>query len=166
MRLVNKTKYPTKEVRQLIRVGAKGISLRNISVTVVPARLRVSGRAWLRSRRILIRLPGPDVFPKSGWRRHRSSPLNHDYQNWREALVALAAHEVCHLDIPDRFYREHSMQQVEMLCEAFEHKRLHEYRHVISGEAVQAALEGAAITLEVVPQTGLTLASPWEAAPC
>jgi hypothetical protein len=115
-------------VRALVRLGMKGLdNVKGASVHVKPSHKHAHGQAgW---GRITIWLPPPHRFPMSGWKRHRSSPLNHDWQDWREALVALAAHEGRHLDLDSpRRKRRWSQQRIEMNCEAWEHGVLKEYR--------------------------------------
>ena len=65
-----------------------------------------------------------------GWRRHRSGPMNHDWQDWREALVAFAAHKARHIDLyrTGRTRTLRSKQEIEMNCEAYEHRVLADYR--------------------------------------
>lgn len=130
MRLINESSRPTDEVRRLVGIGVKGLPHKGVKVRVIDARRR----AWdgkihctgYGGRSVLIRIAPDSMFPYKGWRRHKSSPWNHDYQDWREAVVALAAHEMKHV--------EHVMRgmpnghQGEMRCEAYERGVLDRYR--------------------------------------
>ena len=137
MRIRNESRYPTDEVRKLVRYGMRGLDVQRAVVRVVDAtrrawdgRVHCSGRAngW----GVVIRLAPEEYYPYEGWRRHRSSPWNHDFVDWREALVALAAHEGKHLDIPLAYYRRHSQQRVEMACEAYERLVLDRFRQEVA----------------------------------
>jgi hypothetical protein len=134
-RVKNLTSYPTDEVRRLVRRGLAGLDAKGVAVTVRPARERAHGRAW-GQHRFTIWLPPADRFPFFGYRRHRSSPFNHDWQNWREALVALSAHEGRHCDLNRiwAYRRGRSQQAIEMACEAWEHGALKEYRASLNGD--------------------------------
>lgn len=135
MRLVNKSSRPTDEVRRLVRLAMKGLSVKGVTVIVVDARKRswdgkihATGHATTRGREVLIRIPPDDQFPFDGWRRHRSSPWNHDHACWREALVAVAAHEGKHHDIWQNNIFYPSTQRMEMACEAHQRWVMDRYR--------------------------------------
>lgn len=142
MKLVNETDYPTEEVRRLIRYATKGLDgLKGRKVTVRSGKkhghgLAVWGRYTIRDGRryvngIYIWVPPISTFPQKGWKRHRSGPLNHDWQTWQECLVALAAHEGRHFDLNAHGYEYNAgstSQAIEMNCEAYEHSVLQAYR--------------------------------------
>jgi hypothetical protein len=128
-RVINRTEYPDDEVRRLVRVGMKGLNTKSVKVTVVPGRKFATGYArWGLREHVVLRVPPESAYPLEGWRRHRSSPWNHDARDWREAIVALAAHEGRHIDLWRNGVRHRSVQQIEMACEAWEHGVLKEYR--------------------------------------
>lgn len=141
VKILNLTDRPTDEVRKLLHFGMRGLNHKGLVVKVVTSRkkawdgkIHCSGYADGRGS-ILIRLAPDSQFPFQGWRRHRSSPWAHDWTDWREALVALAAHEVRHYNLPwITGWRGKSQQRIEMACEAFENLRLREYRATLSEE--------------------------------
>ena len=138
MRIINKTDYPTTEVRKYLEIGARGLDVGDIMITVKKSRKWVRGTAWWGySPRIVIYMPSPDRFPFKGWRRHRSSPLNHDHRDWREALVSIGAHECRHIDLwrNGYFRRKRTTQEVEMNCEAYERYAVDRYREAMSAVA-------------------------------
>jgi len=103
--------------------------MQGVTMKVVNARKHNSGTAWWYRGEIVIRLSPEDRFPRPGYRRHKNSPLNHDWQDWREALVALAAHEGRHIHNHANKYNGHKNGKAgEQNCEAWEHMRLQEYR--------------------------------------
>lgn len=132
MRITNRTTYPTHELRFLIRFAARGQSYPRLTIEVVPARQHATGTAWYWEQHIVIRLPPESAFPKQPWRRHRGGVMNHDWADWREAAVALAAHELMHIELGSAYHRSHSQYAVEMICEATEHLVLKNYRQALA----------------------------------
>jgi len=101
--------------------------MQGVTVKVVNARKYCSGQAWRGY--IEIRLCPESHFPWPGFRRHKNSPLNYDWQDWREALVAIAAHEGRHIhNHANNYNGGRNGKAGEMNCEAWEHMRLQEYR--------------------------------------
>lgn len=129
MRVINLTGYPDAEVRRLVRYGMRGLTVGKITVTIKPGRKHSKGIAYYTRRRgIVIWVAPANRFPRLGWKRHRGGVMNHDWQNWQEALVALAAHEGRHYDLWATRRRHESVQAEEMACEAWERHRLDAYR--------------------------------------
>lgn len=148
MKILNRTDRPTKEIRRLIRYATRGLNAEHAVYEIRESRRRAwngkryaSGHArkdWPAGHgRIVIRIPPDSEFPFEGWQRHKASPWNHDYHCWREALVALAAHEAKHIDIPTAYYQDNSKQVVEMNCEAYERHVLDAYRRTAPEGAVR-----------------------------
>jgi hypothetical protein len=135
MKIINKTKHPDHEVEALVHFGSHGLEgLKGSTVTVVPATRHCSGRGG--RDRAIIRLAPERFFPRPGYKRFVRSPdcpFNHDWQNWQEALVALAAHECMHIQqFHTGYFRKHTAHRSEMACEKFEHDRLAEYRAMVA----------------------------------
>lgn len=99
--VTNKTSYPTKTVERLVRAEAEAAGLHRVNVTIDYAR-RGSGYAsgWAENHgaKVLIRLPrrGVQLSGYVPYRRLRESGKAFPYADWKEALVAVAAHEFEH----------------------------------------------------------------------
>jgi len=118
--LINKTEYPTPEVRKILKWLAKGLEVHPQEVTVdynLPRdeRSMGSGRAWGGRGKVLIRLPRPGKcsYPKIYWPYERKQgPEHFGVECWKESLVTIGAHEFQHLRQYKTFqrYTEHDTE--------------------------------------------------------
>lgn len=141
MLLKNTSRYPTEEVRRLLEYAADGFDLRRVAVHVRNCgRGAYAGRAYFSvpyissaakpaTRLVVLRIGSPQAFPSSNFIKKlghpyggKSSPLI-EMDNWREGLVALAAHEFCHIH---QF--QNNLSGSEVRCERAAEKRLNAYR--------------------------------------
>jgi hypothetical protein len=143
MRLKNTSRYPEDEVRQLVAFGMRGVNTAGLAVNVKNAQnCAYRGRAYERvpllssrvtcstvRRLVTIGLGEPERFPVSNFdprKQHayggKRSPLI-EYRDWREALVAVAAHEARHIQ---QFQRNRPRSEVD--AERFAAKALDHYR--------------------------------------
>lgn len=102
MKLVNRSRFPTAEVRILLREALDFLGRKDVgkirSVTVTDCRGHFQGRAWVSGRRILCRV-GPDkLFPLKDHQYHgMTRTAVYDINDAREALLAILVHELVHL---------------------------------------------------------------------
>jgi hypothetical protein len=139
MFLRNRSAYPDEEVRQLVAFAVSDVDMRRVCVHVKNRRhAPYSGFAYdhvpeisnaPRSSKYLVTigLGPPDKFPTKEHKRHRgagtSFPVRR-FDDWREALVFLAAHEAKHIEQ----YRE-GLPRSEVRCDAFATHMLDRYRN-------------------------------------
>lgn len=149
MHLRNRSAYPTDEVRDLVKFAVSDVDMRHVCVNVKNRRhVRYAGFAYdsvpsisdaPRSTKYLVTLGlgPPDRFPTEEHKRHpgagTSFPVRR-FDDWREALVFLAAHEAKHIEQ----YRE-NLPRSEVRCDVFAQHMLDRYRK-------RTAPEGAAKT--------------------
>jgi len=108
IKVVNETQYDTTEVRSIVKRVLADFECKNVCVRVIHRRRNdgySGGRYrgyWYPSRKedrpqILVSLPKPGVAlaPYTPYQR-RGAPETFELRDWREALVALVAHEANH----------------------------------------------------------------------
>jgi hypothetical protein len=129
----NTSRYPTGEVEHLVRFATGDVDMRRVCVNVKNShRYPYGGYAYLGVPKIsnappsseylvTIRLGGLERFPFTPPRRRGVPPLR--LACWREALVAVAAHEAQHI----RQYRE-KLKRSEVECERFEAAMIERFR--------------------------------------
>jgi hypothetical protein len=129
----NTSRYPTDEVERLVRFATGDLDMRRVCVNVKNShRYAYGGYAYLGVPEIsnaptsseylvTLRLGAPDRFPFTPPRRRGSPPLQ--LGCWREALVAVAAHEAWHI----QQYRQ-ELPRSEVACERFEAVVLERFR--------------------------------------
>jgi hypothetical protein len=140
MYLKNTSRYDIEEIKDLLVYAADGFDLRGVAVNVKNCSRGYAGRAYSdvpgisnvhpkATRLVVIRIGTPGKFPISNFIRKlghpyggKTSPLI-EMQNWREALVAVAAHEFCHIH---QF--QNKLPRSEIQCEKAAAKRLDAYR--------------------------------------
>lgn len=121
----NTSRYPTAEVENLVQFATGDLDMRRVCVNVKNShRYPYGGYAYLgvpeisnapasSEYLITLRLGAPERFPFTPQRRRGSPPLR--LGCWREALVAVAAHEAWHI----RQYRL-DLPRSEVACESYE----------------------------------------------
>jgi hypothetical protein len=121
----NTSRYPTEDVQRLVRFATGDLDMRGVCVNVKNSRrYPYGGYAYLgvpeisnapasSEYLITVRLGTPDRFPFTPPRRRGSPSLQ--LGCWREALVAVAAHEAWHI----QQYRQ-ELPRSEVACERFE----------------------------------------------
>jgi len=112
----NLSRYPDSEVFPLVEFATEGVDMRGVHVRVKNSTRRVSGRAYPDVSHEIFSVPAgtlylitvkigpPKKFPtvehRYGWK--QPGPRNQfpmiSYADWREALVAVAAHEAMHIE--------------------------------------------------------------------
>jgi hypothetical protein len=129
----NTSRYPTDEVRALVSFAARDLDMRGVCVNVKNShRYAYGGYAYLgvpelsnapasSEYLITLRLGAPDRFPVTPPRRRGAPPLR--LACWREALVAVAAHEAWHIQ---QYRRE--LPRSEVACERFEAVAIERFR--------------------------------------
>jgi hypothetical protein len=136
----NTSRYPTDEVRRLVRFATAEVDMRRVCVNVKNSNVHVCA-GWAYDGvpeisnapasceyLITVRLGPPDRFP-ARLPTKKSSPRIR-VGCWREALVAMAAHEAKHIEQ----YRERAPRS-EVACEKFEAAILARYRASSNGGA-------------------------------
>lgn len=112
----NETRYPTDEVRKLVKFGLGRIDAKDVLILVKHTRnprSRYSGLAEYHPPRrelpksciyrITLRLGQPVAFATTGatWKRHWDAGAQFPEMSadtWQEALVSITAHEIKHID--------------------------------------------------------------------
>ena len=129
----NWSRYPTDEVERLIRFATVDIDMRRVCVNVKNShRYAYGGYAYLgvptisnappgSEYLVTLRLGAPERFPFTPPRRRGSPALQ--LGCWREALVAVAAHEAWHIQ---QYRRE--LPRSEVACERFEAVAIERFR--------------------------------------
>jgi hypothetical protein len=162
----NLTDRPTGEVKKLVRYALRESIATNVLVLVVPTGGGRGGRpvafsGWAspnpaRSREIaeshkaiwrktkpsprymvVVRVGPDEAFPIEPFHRHAL----HDYQDWREALVGTAAHELRHIE---DYVAHRSPRGAEARCEAFA-------KHVLAKWRRDQGREAPAVTVVKPP---------------
>lgn len=148
MRLKNTSRYPDDEVRLLVAFGMKGVRTTGLEVHVKNARTAYRGRAYNGvplispaakrfsvERLVTIGLGSPRAFPDAPHRYGGKRSPEMAFADWREALVAVAAHEARHV-----WQFQYRKRRSEVDAERFAFKRLTTYRQCIHAKASEAAL--------------------------
>jgi hypothetical protein len=140
MFIQNTSRYPTDDVERLVRFATADLDMRGVCVNVKNShRYAYGGYAYLGVPEIsnappssdylvTLRLGAPERFPFTPPRRRGVPPLR--LACWREALVAVAAHEARHIEQ----YRQ-AARRSEVECERFETVMIERFRR---GGAVAA----------------------------
>lgn len=136
----NETRYPDREVLRLVRFGFAELELpRRVVVRVVSTRVsrrrRAAGREWTYPASgfalhgaVVLRVSPPELFPAPWYDRRYSVGIG-EIADWREALVAIAAHEGKHLEVAHlRQRRRLTSREEEARCDAEAASRLRAYR--------------------------------------
>ena len=144
MRLKNTSRYPDDAVRRLVTIALLGIDARRLAVNVKNSRRPYRGRTYATvpsispisaepdmDRLVTIGIGAPECFPLDtaigergalhGYGGKRSPIIT--MNDWREALVAVAAHEGRHV-----WQLQHEAPGSEVDAERFAAARLDEYR--------------------------------------
>lgn len=125
MKFTNLSQYDTQEVRELVETATKGIKLRKVKVTVTNTKHTYAGRAWdsWPYRRMLIRIGSPDQFPITCKYPRKKTAPTYEMRDWREGIVAVAAHEARHI-----YQYKFNKRRSEIDAERWAVKKLEEYR--------------------------------------
>ena len=138
MRIINRSGHPTHTVRQLVEYGL-GQNLRGAPTIVVSRTGKNAGSGELvlvqrrgpdQAARIRLRVGAPSQFPASNTTQRGLSPRSPriTLRNWREAIVAVAAHEAIHLR---QLRRHHGAQPyAESTADQYSARRLAAYRRL------------------------------------
>jgi len=135
MILRNTSRYPDSEVRDLVKFACKGFNDKRVCINVKNCNTSIyRGRAYggvpyisnaPKSSKylVVIRIGSPDRFPTQGNGGYKRVP-DFEIKDWKEALVAIVAHELTHI----KQYR-YGKRRSEVKCEMAEIKKLQEYRN-------------------------------------
>lgn len=99
VRVVNESSHPTKTVERLVRSTLADLDVRSCTVRIVDSKSSWTSGWWesggWSGSQILIRLVKPGVTPSEyiPYHRIRESGKRFPLADWKEALVAVAAHE-------------------------------------------------------------------------
>jgi hypothetical protein len=161
--LRNKTIYPDAEVRALVRDGFAGLDLDRrqgsilvrVNHTRISARRRAAGSRWVYAAsgraypyvfvrpdvpagaawEMRLSVSRPDDFPVDWYDRHKHFTDLGPLRDWREALVAIAAHEGKHIELyqrmtPVKRHRRSALSGYaeESRCDAYAAKQVRRYR--------------------------------------
>jgi hypothetical protein len=163
LKIVNVSRYPDEEVEVLVRFGLEEIDLTGERIVAVvkntargpynraipytgtaysyfgggiPSSLydRYAGWRTKTHHLIVMRIGPPEAFPTRSFRRYAGVEKG-EMRDWREALVAITAHEGKHAEhVHDGAYfkrggkRRTGTQRIEPKCEAFEAGTLRRFR--------------------------------------
>ena len=135
----NTSRYPTDEVRELVRFAMQDVDTRALCVNVK----RQTKHGWTgwayegvplmsnapRGARYLVtlRVGEQTHYPVTRSRVRRGEPEGVTFHDWRETLVFLAAHEAKHIEQ----YRE-NLPRSEVRCNVFAAHMLSRYREKVS----------------------------------
>jgi hypothetical protein len=135
----NTSQYPTEEIRSLVRFATSELDMRGVCVNVRNnKRGALAGRAYYSvpsfsnappnaEHLVTLRIGAPERFPHEGHMHRYNSGSGRwpEYvcEDWREGLIAIAAHEGKHID-QFRSGTKHS----ELACETFAAYMLRRYR--------------------------------------
>lgn len=130
----NTSHYPAKEVRKLVEIATKGVNTTKVAIHIrnsqysyygrayfgVPSISRARGKAkWL----MVVRIGAAHHFPlKTKYPRLKTAP-EFEMKSWKEAMVAVVAHEARHIQQFQRGWR-----RSEIDAERYAVKRLEVYR--------------------------------------
>ena len=178
MRLTNSSDYPTEEVAALVAFAMKGVKTTRLAVKVKNCSGAYGGMAYegvpristaykLRSvdRLVTVRIGKPSWFPSSNMSPGATHPYGGkrspliEHRNWREALVAVAAHEARHI-----WQYQHNKSRSEVDAERFAAKRLSAYRDQL--EAKEAAAHAKPTGLGYTIEIGEPMPNPVPGEPC
>ena len=137
MRLKNTSRYPEAEVRALVEFACRGVDMTGVQVNVKNSRQAYRGRAYngvpsvspasrlqTVSRLVVVAVGQDQQFPVVNYYSTKLKRVPRvELQNWREALVKVAAHEARHV----HQYR-HDKPRSEVDAEKWAVRRLEEYR--------------------------------------
>jgi len=129
----NTSCYEDAEVRALVKFAMSEVDVRGVCVNVKNSQHPMRGMAYegvpyisnapvQAEYLITIGIGSPERFPRVHDRKMRGAP-SHELADWREALVAVAAHEAKHIEQ----FRENKRRS-EVACENFEAYMLRRYR--------------------------------------
>lgn len=133
MYIDNQSKYPDREVNDLIRYATKRLrkqltpqAWKTLKIKVTGSASSYKGRAfWSSPYYIIIRIGEPKHFPLKdagyGWK-YKTAP-KYSMENWQEAMVVVAAHEACHIK---QFHKRTKRSEIE--AEHYALKVLTRYR--------------------------------------
>lgn len=146
IKIVNCTEYDTAEVRRLTRAVLKDAECTDVCVHIIHRRNRMSNHTggqyrsyWWPSKgedrpQILVSLPRPGVKIESYHPyQRRDAPEVMPLNDWREALVAVLAHEAEHHRQSRKRGRQRRMVEVE--CDWAAHRALRRYREAAGVQA-------------------------------
>jgi hypothetical protein len=136
MTLRNTSRYDTREVRELVRFATSEVDMRGVHVNVKNANnTAFRGMAYIgvpfisnappkADYLVTIGIGAEDHFPMSRIHRRMTSRWpEYEMNNWREALVVVAAHEAKHIEQ----FKEDKPRS-EIACEYFAARMLRRYR--------------------------------------
>ena len=161
--LRNATIYPDAEVRTLVRQGFSGLDLNHrqgsilvrVNHTRISQRRREAGSRWVYAAsgcaypyvhvrkdvpagaawEVRLSVSRPNDFPVEWYDRHKHFTDLGPLHDWREALVAIAAHEGKHIELYQRMtpVKRHRRRQLsgyaeESRCDAYAAKQVRRYR--------------------------------------
>jgi hypothetical protein len=130
MKLRNTSQFPIEEIRQLLRIATKGVSLSDTAIHTKNSAKKYAGRAYevapstTTYRRLMVVRLGDNQYPirvSYDWR-YKTAP-EFFAQNWQELFVLIAAHEARHIQ---QFKKGWRCSEID--AEKFAGKRLEDYR--------------------------------------
>jgi len=138
MTLRNSSQYDTKEVRALVRFATSEVDMRGVHVNVKNAKstpyrgMAYEGVPMISDARgkadylVTIGIGSEDRFPIPSAQRSTRWP-KYEMNDWREALVLVAAHEAKHIE---QFKEDKPRSEV--ACEHFAARMLRRYREEVA----------------------------------
>ena len=149
MTLRNSSQYDTKEVRALVRFATSEVDMRGVHVNVKGAKVPFRGMAYegvpmisnapaKAEYLVTVGIGAETLFPTSGSGETRSARWpKYQMENWREALIVVAAHEAKHIE---QFRTGDSCSEID--CERFAVSKLEEFRSLRrpAHDAIQLSL--------------------------
>lgn len=143
----NTSRYPADEVRQLVRFALQDVDVRGVHVNVKNSSGPRRGRAYDgvptisnappgAEYLVTIGIGGPEHFPyeDGSWTQRNGTPIKRrggrwpeeTLEDWREALVSVAAHEGAHVE---QF--RNGLPRSEVRCHHFAAQMLRRYRDAL-----------------------------------
>lgn len=111
MRILNRTEIPDREIRSIVRRELARVDPRTVIVLPRPPGSDRQGHVRYRDRRVRIWIAGTTRYPYSSSYAELAGAPTYRVRDWREDLIATAAHEAYHLraGAADAGEREHEL---------------------------------------------------------
>ena len=126
MRVKTTIDYPIEEVKRLCAVASRGINHKGFTIWIKNSRHAYAGRAYLYRNYAVVRVGRPEHYPLQAHYRGLKRAPYFTLNNWQEAIVAVVAHELRHLQ---QYKLRKPRSEVD--AERWAVKRLDAYRETI-----------------------------------
>jgi len=130
VQITNTSRYPTSDIRYLVHFALQSVGRnevgKRVRVRVTNKMYRAFGGRAMGRRYVIVRVGAPESFP---FKRNRDGWPKYEMRDWRECVVAVAAHEFNHLsqfERQARTYRHVKLSEVE--CEHAAKQAVEEFR--------------------------------------